>query len=528
MTDTIKKVTADTVREAYETLQRYKDGKTSVEKRIIENEQWWKMRQNGGDGDTLPTGWLFNSIVNKHADAMDSMPEVMCLPREARDRESAGLLTEVLPVILEQNKFETTYSECWYDKLKHGSACYGVFWNTTLDGGLGNVDIRRIDILNLFWEPGISNLQSSKNIFHVELCDNEALRSKYPVLTDSLSSPTFDTSKYIYDDAVDTSDKSAVVDWYYKKHEGRKTVLHFCKFCNGVLLYASENDPRYAVRGFYDHGKYPFFLDKLYTVQGTPCGFGVIDMMRGTQNQIDALGTSIVKNARMAATRRFFVRSDGSINEKEFADWSLPFVHYQGSGDPNSSIMPIEMPILSGVYVSILNNKIEELKETSGNRDFSQGIAGKGVTAASAIAALQEAGSKTSRDMIYASYRVFEDICAVVINLVKQFYTIPRCFRISGKGGDVLFKYCGADDLLREGGGEPLFDIKVRACKKSAFSRASQNELACRLYEMGIFTPEFSKQAELCLSMMDFDGKDDILEKIRQNGAELSLGEGAL
>lgn len=517
-----EKITAETVRSAYETLKKYKSGKASVENRIIENEQWWKLRcRNGDKTDVMPSPWLFNTIVNRHADAMDNMPDVVCLPREEGDRESARLMSKIIPVLLEENSFENTYSECWYDKLKSGTACYGVFWNPSLDGGAGNVDIRRIDILNLFWEPGISHISRSKNVFHVELWDNSVLFEKYPALRDTSESDAFETAKYIYDDAVDTSDKSAVVDWYYKKHSGGRDILHFCKFCNGVLLYASENDPRYESRGFYDHGKYPFFFDKLYSVQGTPCGMGVIDMMKGTQAQIDALGTAIVKNARMAASRRFFIRGDGSINEKEFADWSSPFVHYQGSGDPNSSVMPIEMPLLSATYVSVLNSKIEELKETSGNRDFSQGIAGQGVTAAAAIEALQEAGSKTSRDTIYASYRVLQEICAVVIKLIKQFYTVPRCFRITGEGGAFEFSYCGKESLEREGGGEPVFDIKIRAEKKSAFSRASINELACRLYEMGMFSPELSQQAQLCLSMMEFEGKDALLAKIREAAGEV-------
>ncbi len=519
-----KKVTAETVREAYGILQKYKAGKASLEQRMIDNEQWWKMHcYDGKDEDTKASGWLFNSIVNKHADAMDNLPDVFCLPREKGDTQAARLMSEVIPVILSENGFEDTYSDCWYDKLKNGTALYGVFWNTSLDGGAGNVDIRRVDILNLFWEPGISDIQSSKNVFHAELKDRDSLAAKYPELRDVLTSETFDTSEYIFDDSVDTSDKAAVVDWYYKKTCGGRTVLHFCKFCSGVLLYASENDPVYAERGFYDHGKYPFFFDKLYPVQGTPCGLGVIDMMKSTQNDIDTLGSAIIKNAKMAACRRYFVRSDGSINEKEFADWRAPFVHYQGSGDPNSSIMPIEMPLLSGIYVSILNNKIEELKETSGNRDFAQGTAGNGVTAAAAIEALQEAGSKASRDMIGASYRVFEDMCALVIKLVKQFYTVPRCFRITGEGGSMDFIYCGADDLVSETGGEPLFDIKIKACKKSAFSRAGLNELACQLYNMGIFSPENAGGAELCLSMMDFEGRDEILNGIRNNSKEASV-----
>ena len=64
----------------------------------------------------------------------------------------------------------------------------------------------------------------------------------------------------------------------------------------------------------------------------------------------------------------------------------------------------IDPPQLSNYVIEMRNAKIEELKETSGNRDFSQGSTTSGVTAASAIAALQEAGSKLSRDMIKGSY----------------------------------------------------------------------------------------------------------------------------
>ncbi|MBE6588055.1 MAG: hypothetical protein E7647_06545 [Ruminococcaceae bacterium] len=513
----------DTIKAAYEILQRYKQGKASLEARMIENEQWWKMRHRDGT-DTTPSPWLFNCITNKHADAMDNLPTVTCLPREASDTAAAKLLTDIMPVILDENKFEKTYSDCWYDKLKSGCACYGVFWDPSLSGGLGNVDIRRIDILNLFWEPGVNDIQHSQNVFHVELWDNSTLRSKYPVLSDSLSSPLFNTSRYIYDDSVDTSDKSLLIDWYYKKRESAKDVVHLCKFCNGILLYSSENDSEYRHRGFYDHGRYPFVMDTLYPVQGSPCGFGVIDAMKGTQAEIDALGSSVVKNAKMGALRRYFVRADGCLNEKEFADFTRPFVHYQGSGDPNSSIMPINTPLLSDVYVAILNNKIEELKETSGNYDFSQGMSSGGVTAASAIAALQEAGSKTARDSIAGSYRAYEEICTLIIYLISQFYTIPRCFRITGKDAALRFLYCSGADILSESGATPLFDLKIHAHKKSAFSRASANELALELYKLGVFNPEYAPQAEVMLGLMEFEGKDSALAAIRENAAHGQIG----
>lgn len=513
-------VNDDTVKYAYETLQSYKSGKTSIEERIIENEQWWKMRHySTKDTETSASAWLFNSIINKHADAMDNLPTVSCLPREKGDVTASALLNDILPLILEQNKFEHTYSDCWYDKLKAGTSCYGVFWDPTLDDGLGNVDIRRIDLLNLFWEPGITNIQHSKNIFHVELWDGDTLRSKYPVLSDCYGGADFDTSKYIYDDSIDTSDKIALIDWYYKKNQNGREVLHFCKFACGRLLYASENEEDYNERGFYDHGKYPFVFDKLYPLQGTPCGFGVIDAMRNIQYEIDTLGTAIVNNARMAAQRRYFVRSDGALNEREFADFTRPFVHYSGSGDPNASIMPINTPVLSDVYVAVLRNKIDELKETSGNRDFSQGSSSGGVTAAAAIAALQEAGNKTSRDMISGTYRAFEEVCTLVIALIGQFYEVPRYFRIVGEDGTIEFTECSTTDISPISTKHPVFDLKIRTHKKSAFSTATANELACQLYKMGVFNPEYFAQAEILLSLMEFEGKDEAVAKLRENAS---------
>ena len=114
------------VAEAMQTLQRYKAGKAALDKRIVDNELWfrmghWKNYQNPMmPGKAQPSsGWLFNSIANKHADAMDNYPEPNVLPREADDENTARALSSVLPVVLEQADYEQVYSDCWWRKLKH-------------------------------------------------------------------------------------------------------------------------------------------------------------------------------------------------------------------------------------------------------------------------------------------------------------------------------------------------------------------------------------------------------------------------
>ena len=518
---------------AQQTLQKYKEGKANLERRIVENEQWYKlrhwecMRKKETNQVEPSSGWLFNSIANKHADAMDNFPSPNVLPREEGDKGEAEMLSSIIPVILEQNDFEETYDNVWDYKLKAGTGIYGIFWDKEKMNGLGDISIRKVDIINVFWESGITDIQRSRNFFHVELADNDLLLGAFPQLEGKLGNSTMDISKYIYDDSVDTNNKSAVVDWYYKKRVGSKTVLHYCKYVNDVVLFATENEPETYPNGWYDHGLYPFVFDPLFSVEGTPCGFGYIDVGKSAQEYIDRGNQAIMQNMLANARPRHFIRNDGEVNEEEYADLSKDFIHVNGNLGQDS-ILPVQGKPLNDIYVQVLVNKIDELKEVTGNRDISTGGTTSGVTAASAIAAMQEAGSKLSRDSNKASYRAFRKVCMMVIELIRQFYDVPRCFRIMGENGAARYveysnagitpQFQGIEMSVDMGYRVPLFDIEITAQKQSPYSKMSQNELALQFYQAGFFNPQMADQALACLDMMDFDRKQFIMQKIAQNG----------
>ena len=521
------------LRKANLTLQKYKEGKANLEQRVIDNEEWYRLRHweclRGKKKQQVEpvSAWLLNAIANKHADAMDNYPAPNILPRERDDVEEARRLSDIVPVVLEQTGYEGTYSEAWWDKLIGGTAIYGVFWDSGKLNGLGDIAVEPVDVLNLFWEPGITDIQDSANVFHLSLADNKALESSYPQLSGNLGGSTLDISKYVYDDTVDTSGKSVVVDWYYKKQVGKTTVLHFCKYVNDTVLYATENDDTMAKRGWYDHGKYPFVFDPLFRIKGTPCGFGYIDIGKGAQEYIDRGDQAVMQNMLSNAKPRYFIRSDGSVNEAEYGDMTKDFVHTDGNLGQDS-ILPIAGKGLSSIYLNVLDRKVEELKETTGNRDVSTGGSASGVTAASAIAAMQEAGSKLSRDSNKAAYRAFREIVLLVVELIRQFYDLPRQFRIIGANGEQSFiSYTNAGLLPQAQGNDfgvdmgyrvPLFDIEISAEKASPYSKLSQNELALQFFGAGFFNPQLTDQALACLEMMDFDGKDRMMQRIAQNG----------
>ena len=534
-------LTKKDIQEVLQTLKRYKDGKQNLEQRIVEEEQWWKLRHwdiirgndKKNDRPEPTSAWLFNSIANKHADIMDNYPEPNVLPRERQDEGDADTLSSILPVVFERNDYESTYSDAGWYKLKHGVVAKGVFWNNELEEGMGDIDIRFIDLLNIFWEPGITDLQASRNLFVVDLKDNDLIESEYPQLKGKLGGKVVDVKQYVYDDTVDVTEKSVVVDWYYKKRNSAgKVVLHYCKFVGTEIIFASENTPEYAESGFYDHGKYPIVFDVLYPEEGTPVGFGLISIMRSPQMYIDKLSQVILENAVVSAKPRFWAKKSVGINIDEFLDWSKPIVWVEGDID-EERLRQIDVQQIGGNVLNVLQMKIDELKETSSNRDFSNGSTSSGVTAAAAIAALQEAGNKTSRDLIAASYRAYTQECYLAIELMRQFYDETRSFRITGatgkneyieynnKGlqGQALPPAYAGQEL--EPGYEPayrrpVFDIVIKPQKRSPYSKMAQNELAKEMYHMGFFDPTRAEQTMGALEMMDFDGEEKVKDRVEQ------------
>lgn len=521
-------------RAALATLKKYKAGKAALEARVIEDEKWYRLQhqqilRSRAKGDTRPTptsAWLFNTITNKHADAMDSYPEPNVFPREQSDEQDAKNLAAVLPVVLEQADFEQVYSDNWWEKLKHGTAIYSPVWDNELQNGMGDVSVRAVDMLNLFWEPGISDIQKSANVFRCELVRNEDLEARYPQLSGKLGGQSITLAEYDHDDSIDTTDMSVMVEWYYKRKVGTKTVLHYVQMVNDEVLFATENRPEYRERGWYDHGQYPFVFDILFPMKGSPAGFGFVAVCKDPQLYIDRLSGNILDNTGLATNPRYFAQDNNAVNMDDLLDNSKRIIPVAGNLD-DLHLRKMDIAPVDGNSITVLQLKIDEMKETSGNRDVSSGSASGGVTAASAIAALQEAGNKGSRDMISGAYRAYRRLDYMVLELMLQFYTEARYFRITAPNGAAEFITLASNQMGVQVSGidretgkplyrRPIFDIKITAQKRSAISREVENQRASELYQMGFFDPNRAQEAMIALDMMEFEGKDKVMEKVRQ------------
>lgn len=463
-------------------------------------------------------GQTLNVIMNKHADLMDNFPEAVFLPRAKDDEDTARMLNCVMPCVLERNGFLKIYSEVNTDKLVGGTGAYAVVWNSKKDNGIGDVEVCKADILSLFWEPFVEDIQDSRNLFYVRLYDLDEIKLLYPQLKD-VAIDTLGLENYrTYDNKNKETGKAAVIDWYYKKND----MLHFVKFCGEEVLEATENDGEKYPQGLYNHGMYPFFLDPLFRLRDSPAGFSFVDICRSCQNNLDDLKRDILKNIKVNSQTRSLYNESSGLNVNDLNDLSKDFI---AVSNVENATKPFETKDIAAGALSIYNALINEIKETTGTNDASNGASAAGVTSGSAIAALQEAGGKISRDINKNSYNVFTEICNCIIELMRQFYTLPRFYRITGDDNKTEYVEFDNTQLMKQqidNTGEvfdrlPIFDIKVKAQKASPFATAASNEMMMNLYKLGFFAPQNSDSALIALEGMTFEGKSKVEEMIKKN-----------
>ena len=529
-------INVDRINKASAILDEYRKGKQVLEQKTIENEDFWKQRQyecytRPNNEQFIPaSAWLWNCIVNKHSQLVSAYPKFNIIPRRKENESEAEVLTEIMPIVLRQAGYRKTYSKVSRYKVTQGTGVTGVFWDGNADNGIGNVVLKKCDLLSLFWEPGITDIQDSPNFFCVNLVDSELLDEQYPEYAGKFNKGAVDIAQYNYDDSVDTSKKAMVIDWYYKKNVNGRLTVQYVKYCGNVVLYATENDteavndemgnvirPPMAQTGLYADGKYPFVFDILFEIEGTPTGYGYTDIGKDCQIQIDMLNNAITKNAMLSCKPRWFAREDAAINIGEFLDWSKDVIRVASGDLSDVALRQVDIAPLGGQYVDVLNNRINELKETLGHRDVNTGGTVAGVTSASGIIALQESSGKIDKATAFETYDAQEQIAQMVISRIKQFFTTPRVFRMLDDNGDVKYvEYISKRDA--DGFPEmPFFDIDITAEQASPYKAISQNELMLQLYQQGFFMPDNAMNALACLDGMDFDGKEDVMATIQSN-----------
>lgn len=507
------KIKPEFLSKALTAMNQYRSDRESLLMRIRDNERIYQALYSSTSEELkknmkCDTSFIFSSIENAVADAAENYPMPNVLEREPYGADAADALSQLLPVLMKSSDFYRVYKKNARNKCKFGTAAYGVFYNDEKQ----NVDIRSLNIPNILCDMHVDDIQDSSFLFITAMVENDVLKSEYPehegIFTGDASEETINgTNKLL--------DRSEVCDCYYKKADG---TLHMMKLCHGKILEATEDMEGYE-EGLYKHGKYPVVLDTLYQIPNCPFGFGMIDIGKGTQIEIDKLDAAITKNIMVNAAPRYMAKEGCGLKEDEMLDLEKAIVHYK-TGD-GASIIPIEGKEVNQFYITHRENKKDELKEILANRDFQQGATSGGVTAASAIESLQQAGEKRSRSQLKDTYAAYKDVAYMVIELIRQFYYDERYYRTEDEYGHKSFIKFSNEIMTKaqyqpDGSWEytPIeFDIEVVPQRDNPYTREAQNNTI-----LTIFSSALTQNLDMmiiALKNMSFDNKEKLISDIQ-------------
>lgn len=492
---------------ALDAFNTYRSDKETLIQRIKDNERFYRrsysyLTHSLEHNMYCDTPLIFSSIENTVADSVENFPSPNILERDPDGSDVADCLSKIVPVVLEQSDFKRVYKENMRNKLKYGTAIYGLFYNERSN----DIDVRALDILDVYVDMHIQDIQDSEFLFIVAAIDNDILRDTYPLYADLF---TGDAVIETLTDDYQLKNRTEIIDCYYKKTDG---TLHMFKLCKNTIISATEDTEGYEF-GLYDHGLYPVIFDVLYSVEHCPFGFGMIDISKATQIEINKLDRAITENIMCNSKPRFLSKRNGGIDEDEFKDFERNIVHYEGD---TQSIVPFNGTAINEYFLSHRETKKDELKELLANRDFQQGSTSGGVTAASAIQTLQDAGEKRARSLIDDSYDCYKAIVKMMIELFRQFYSNIRTFRVTDDFGQKDFANFDRSMLFDSSSNPMYFDIDVIPQRENPYTREKINNTILTFWQSGVFLPQNLQIAVIALKNMHFEGKEKLISDLQE------------
>ena len=513
--------------EALYALFKHFDNKYIVEReRMDRNEKlyhgkhWEEQRHPGDPNAPKPvTPIIFSTIENIEADMSNKKPTPTIKPENMDNADFARALTRVCEQDLDANDWSTESDMLVHDLLVGGWCVQEVGFDSYAMQGKGCAYDRRVAPRGFMCDPVCENLQDGRACFKFGKRTREWFRQHYQkdfeeicyvAETDDTHVPN-DTGVITKSVLIET--QQIIEAWVkiYDKERNRSTV-HMITLAGDHVLEVSTDVKR---GGYYMHGQYPFVLTALYPVDGTPFGLGIPDMFEGIQLYSDKIDQIILKNAYLASHNKLLVTDASGFDAEDLANWTKD-VH---TGESLGGITWFPTPPLPNYIIELSQLMKQSIKTESGANDQARGQTSGGVTAASAINALQIMATKRSTKHSQGFHAAFKQAVRMMLDVEREFTQGDREVVIMSHGRPLKFTV-KPEDFARMGDeGKPIeYYIVIETSDLTQYSKMANNELALQI--MQIYKDTIDPIA--LLYMMDFPDKDIVIEMI-QDGRNSQL-----
>lgn len=469
----------------------------------------WKSK-TAYDGQIQPVTNICFSIVESIIPQLtDNRPQIVTLPTEPGDEQKAEVLTNIIEYVWDVRDMDYKLIMNERTRIKHGMAIYKVFWNPELMKGLGDIDILPVPLDQFFISPRAKSVQDSDYVIYASQKTTEYIEKRYGVKVQP-------DSKYneiaVFDEQEDSpsrDNKVLLIEYWSKEEDG---TLRLTTIAGDQVLRDEK--------AFYKHGRYPFVAIPAFPIEKKFWALGVLSQIISPQMIVNLLDQQILDNARLGGSGTIFNGAGSGLNKKAMTSspWKIVDVN-----DPNQIKSEPGQNIPSFIP-NHLEVKKRDAESVSGIHDVTQGKAPSGVTAASAILALQESANQRVRLLGRTLEAGLKEIGELIIELVREFYQEERYIRILGDNYKTSFISFKSEELQTtkeyqqmnpETGMmepeeiviDPDFDVRVEVGSSMQYSKAFLYEQAKELFQMQVI------DEQALLEVVRFPKADEVLQR---------------
>lgn len=525
--------------------------------RMFRGKQWKEARPSYRHSEVI--NLVFRAIQSEVPILTDGMPKPEFVPSEPQDHEIASILNDVLDSDWHYNNWSYQLTEMVYDANFYGTGFGYLGYDHEKDNGLGGICFESADPFYSFPDPNAMNINTkSKYFIYSEPKDVQEMKQEYPehkhliksdlidlavrTLNDSskykpqtenttyVDSNSHDSSKdqvlkvcaYVKDleeveDEVEGPDNQSVFVSKLKYPKGRKLTL-----VSGILV---DDGPME-----HEDAKFPYLRLTNYILPREFWGMSEIEQLESPQKIFNKLISFTLDVLTLMGNPVWIVDNTSGIDTDNIVNRPGLVIEKE----PGSEVRREEGVQLQPYVLQMIDRMKGWFDDVHGMQEASRGVRPEGVTAASAIEALQDASQTRLRLKGRNIDAFMQEFGQMYSSRVFQYYRSPRIFRITNNENvNKYFKF-HVDDVEDPITGQSKRVAKVRDYNQGDDGNFYQSEEKqydlSRRFDVRISTGSsmpFQKSKDESQAMQLFDrgivDAEEVLKRLKYPNAEMIL-----
>lgn len=423
-------------------------------------EKWlgnlWNDVQADADASKPEVNYIKTNVEQLVAALQLKNPEISIEPVEGGDVETSAALAILISNIYNRKRVSEEFTTATRDMILYGVGYVGILWDKDDDMGYGNIRANAISPFNIFLDPLAVRVKDADYVHIKSLQTPLSVYTKYGVELEESATDEFTGQKGV-----------EIRESWYKPNAVYPNGRHIIWTDTKTLL---EEDNPYAF------GQIPV-IDIIGENLSTGDVGSLVKDLSGIQDVFQKTLGFIFDNLRLTNNNQFWTDDESVPNTLP----SIPgFIqHIQ----PNSHFQPIPVQPVGSGWFNLTQMAQGMFQDISGNRDVNSGQAERGIVAASAIVALQEAGKTRKEVRADRIAEAVSDWGSYAVSMIGQYYDINRCQRILGQSTPQSLSAFLTDPTAF------MFDVTVMYSEALPEDKASRLNIMMQLVNSKILTP---------------------------------------